>query len=244
MKTESFDLAIYAEGNPDADRLALVLPGKLDTKDYAHMVSHVRYLAGRGYYAVSFDPPGTWGSGGEISLYTMTAYGRAVDELIAHYGRRPTLLVGHSRGATMALIMSTDPVVSGYVSIMPAFSPAGFGQTDDLQWQRAGVKTYWRELPPGTGPASERFDLPYGFFADQLRYRVTDAMRDCPKPKLFVYGTRDPIAAPERVKALYAYMAGPKELSALESDHDYRYRDDLIGGVNRVIGEFVTAYRL
>jgi len=59
QQTRSFKLAAYIQGKPTADGLAIVLPGKLDTKDYAHMQSHVDFLAERGYLALSFDPPGT-----------------------------------------------------------------------------------------------------------------------------------------------------------------------------------------
>lgn len=59
IKTENFQLAIYSQGNSNSSKLALVLPGKLDTKDYANMRGHVNYLANLGYFALSFDPPGT-----------------------------------------------------------------------------------------------------------------------------------------------------------------------------------------
>ena len=55
LKTESFELACNIQGSETAGELALVLPGRLDTKDYPHMKSHVEYLASRGYLALSFD---------------------------------------------------------------------------------------------------------------------------------------------------------------------------------------------
>lgn len=98
IKTESFNLAVYQKGSPDSKKLALVLPGRLDTKDYPHMRSHVDFLASKGYLALSFDPPGSWESEGDISLYLTTNYLKAVKELINHFGNKPTLLIGHSRG--------------------------------------------------------------------------------------------------------------------------------------------------
>jgi len=41
IKTKDFDLAMYAKGDSSSPKVALVLPGKLDTKDYHHMRSHV-----------------------------------------------------------------------------------------------------------------------------------------------------------------------------------------------------------
>ena len=98
IKTKNFKLAIYSGGNEDANKIALVLPGRLDTKDYVHMTSHVDFLAERGYYALSFDMPGTWESPGNIAEYTTTNYIKAVNELVDYLGNKPTLLLGHSRG--------------------------------------------------------------------------------------------------------------------------------------------------
>lgn len=57
VKTRSFNLAVYKKGDENSPKLALVMPGKLDTKDYSNMRRHVDYLAGLGHLAISFDPP-------------------------------------------------------------------------------------------------------------------------------------------------------------------------------------------
>ena len=88
IQTDSFEIAVYSKGDINSKKFALVLPGKLDTKDYFHMKSHVDYLAHLGFFALSFDPPGTWDSPGDIRLYTMTNYLKAIHELIAYFGNR------------------------------------------------------------------------------------------------------------------------------------------------------------
>ena len=95
IKTQSFELAILSRGDKNSEKLALILPGRLDTKDYVSCVSHADYLASKGYFAITFDPPGTWESSGTTELFTTTNYIKAVNELIAHFGDKPTLLVGH-----------------------------------------------------------------------------------------------------------------------------------------------------
>ena len=125
IKTPSFTLAIYSQGNPNADKFALVVPGKLDTKDYAHMKSHVDFLSKMGYLALSFDPPGTWESPGDISLYNTTNILKATDEIIAYFGNKPTFMMGHSRGAGITMISaSKNPYITSYVAVM---SPLGIG---------------------------------------------------------------------------------------------------------------------
>jgi len=58
VKTKSYELAVYEKGDIDADKLAVVLPGRLESKDYAHIRSHVDTLATLGFHAIAFDPPG------------------------------------------------------------------------------------------------------------------------------------------------------------------------------------------
>ena len=60
VKTKSFELAVFARGNENVKKLALLIPGRLDTKDYDYFISHVEYLAKHGFLALAFDPLGTW----------------------------------------------------------------------------------------------------------------------------------------------------------------------------------------
>lgn len=59
ISTKHFQLAINTSGDFNSSKLALVLPGRLDTKDYVNFTSHLEFLASLGYFAVSLDPPGT-----------------------------------------------------------------------------------------------------------------------------------------------------------------------------------------
>src|SRR6188472_3031779 len=108
IKTKSFELGVYTAGDKDSLKLAILIPGRLDTKDYVNFVSHAKYLSGRGFFVVGFDPPGTWESPGTTDLVTTTNYIKAIDELIEYYGNKPTLLLGHSRGGAAATLASID----------------------------------------------------------------------------------------------------------------------------------------
>lgn len=240
IKTPSFQLAVYANGDEKADKLALCLPGKLDTKDYAHMRSHVDYLAGLGYHAVTFDPPGTWESPGGIELYTMSNYLKAINELIEYYGNRPTLVLGHSRGATMSMLAGTsNPKIFAFIPIMSTLAKGSFWESHDPEWQSRGYTLSKRDLPPGGGPKVKEYKLPYSFFEDQTKYDLTPEMTSSTKPKLFILGKRDVLATPNIVKSTYATFAEPKQLYELDSDHDYRFHPTLIDEVNSVVGNFL-----
>lgn len=246
VKTASFDLAVYAEGDESADKLALILPGQLDTKDYPHLRSHVDYLANRGFYALSFDPPGTWESGDNIGLYTMTNYLKAINELIDFFDGKQTFAIGHSRGGSMAMLCgTTNPKVYAFTAIMSGYTydPKLHPRYNDQEWKTKGYKESWRDLP--SNPKEKRlFKLPYSFVEDQMQYDMADGLSKCTKPKLFIMGTRDVTAAPGQVLGAYEKSAEPKQLYKLDSDHDYRWHPELIKKVNQVVGEFLDKYRI
>lgn len=240
ISTPSFELAAYVNGDEKSDRLAMVLPGLLETKDYAHMQSHVDYLADLGYLALSFDPPGTWESPGDIANYTVTNYLQAVDELIHYFSERPTFLMGHSRGATMALTAGcTNVSVFAFAAIMPAYIDGAYKGKTDEAWKRAGVRLIERDQPSRNSDSRKVFALPYGFFEDQVGHDMTDQLSRCKKQKLFIYGTRDPGATREIVGGFYDLAASPKQLSAVESGHSYRRSDAAIEQVNAIVSAFL-----
>ena len=159
IKTKSFELAVLTRGDRNAKKLALLLPGRLDTKDYACFPNHADYLAELGFYVVAFDPPGTWESPGSIDLYTTTNYIKAVNELIEYFGNKPTLLMGHSRGAAVSIFAYANSAVIGIVPVMANFGePTAPGE----EAVRKGYKLSCRDLPPGISKTKEQkeFKLP------------------------------------------------------------------------------------
>jgi hypothetical protein len=242
--TDSFQLAVYRKGNEDADKLALVLPGRLDTKDYPHMRSHVDFLARRGYLALSFDPPGTWETDGDIALYSMTNYLLAINELITYFRNRPTFVLGHSRGGSMAMLAGvTNEYVSRFGAIMSWYSydPKMYSTPVDSEWKSTGFKPSKRDLP--NEPQKSRvFKLPYSFFEDQQQYDMSKGLKESSKPKLFILGKNDETVDPDIVREAYFQASDPKMLFELESDHNYRFHNHLIEEVNHMVGKFLDKY--
>ena len=236
IKTKSFELATYEKGDKDASQIILLLPGLLDSKDYAHMLSHVDYFADKGYYALSFDPPGTWGSPGNIDLYTMTNYLKAINELIEYFGNRPTVLMGHSRGGTMAMLVGAqNEYVTHIIAVMSHTAPSEL----DPNKEKDGVKISYRDMPPNDTENKKRFDLPVNYFEDAKKYDVLGAIKQCQKPKLFFYGTKDVLIEPEEVKEIFEELSEPKFIKELNSEHDYRRHGDIIDEVNNEVKKFL-----
>ena len=239
VKTKSFELAVNAKGNPNASKLALLLPGRLDPKDYINFEKHAQYLAGKGFYAIAFDPPGTWDSPGGIELFTTTNYIKTVNELIEYFGNKPTLLLGHSRGGATAILASTNPNVTGIVLVLASYEAPS--EPDSLE---NGVQIEYRDMPPGDKKTEEqkKFELPLEYFTDGQKYNPLEVLKACTKPKLLFSGTDDEYYTPEEVKEIYDSLLDPKKYHKLNTDHDYRYRPEVIEEVNRGLKRFLHTY--
>ena len=233
IKIPSFKLSVYLRGDPRAQKLALVLPGRIDTKDYPHMRSHVDYLASRGYLALSFDPPGTWESPGGIKLYTMTNYAKAVNELITYFRNKPTVLMGHSRGGSIAMLVGPqNKHVTHIITAMSRPTPSKISEKE----KESGVEISFQDTPSG---GKKKFELPLSYFEDASKYNMVEALSACTKPKLFIFGTNDDDITPESVRDTYKRSAKPKELCEVNSVHNYRFHPEIIREINRIMGRFL-----
>lgn len=242
IKTHSFELAINTEGDPDADKLAICIPGRLDTKDYANFVSHLEFLADQGFYAVSFDPPGTWDSPGPIDLYTTTNYIKAVNELIEHFGKKEVLLLGHSRGGAISVLVGcSNPLVKAMVLVMAALGDPTPPDSKDI---KQGFKLSLRDLPPGDKKTSDKkkFELPINYWTDGEKYDVLGVLRKCTKPKLIFAGSYDEFFTLEEMQEIIDSIPDQKIYHVLKTEHDYRLNPKIIKEVNQVVGKFVEKY--
>lgn len=240
IKTKSFELAAYQQGDENADRLALVLPGRLDSKDYVSMTTLVDLLAEKGFLATSFDPPGSWKSPGSPEDYTTTNYIKAVNELIEKFGR-PTFLTGHSRGGAVSILAgSQNPRVVAIAPIMASYGGASGPSDEDIA---AGVYTTFRDLPPGTSRTGDKkFTLPLSYFEDSEKYDPASELRKFKGPKLLISATHDKFTSPEKVKQVFDSLSEPKMLVELNTTHDYRYSPDMVEAVNNAVGQFLDKY--
>ncbi len=237
IETPSFKLATYSKGDENASKLALVLPGRLDTKDYVHMTSHVDFLAKRGYYALAFDPPSSWESPGDIKNYSTTNYLKAVNELIDQINK-PTLLLGHSRGGAVSMLASRNPKVKTLVLAM-----ANYGNTTEPAPSEVenGCAVSLRDLPPGDIRTAEKkkFLLPLSYFEDSKLYKPAEALAKFKGPKLLICATNDEFIKPEEVQAVYDSLGAPKTFLELNTEHDYRLHADMVDAVNAAIANLL-----
>lgn len=242
IQTKSFKLAVYSKGDENTNKLALVLPGRLDTKDYAHMMSHVDYLANLGYFTVSFDPPGSWESSGDVETNTTTTYLKAINELIEYFGNKPTLLVGHSRGGAAAMLAgAANKHVTAVVLIMATYANATQPMSGEI---KSGIYVTSRSLPPGNDKSGEtkELSLSLNYFEDAKKYSPASKLKKFTGPKLLIYSSGDAFTKPEEVKKVYDLLPEPKMLVEINTEHDYRYHPEVVEEVNQAIGKFLNKY--
>lgn len=241
LRTTSFEIAANVTGNERAPKIAILLPGRLDTKDYANFLSHADYLATRGFYVIAVDPPGTWDSPGDLSNYSTSVYLKSVRELIDYFGNKPTLLLGHSRGGATAMLAASDPAVVGIVLVNAAY---GNPSPPDPKKVENGILSEYRDLPPGDVRTKEqrRFNLPMSYFEDGAKHDPLGALTGFRGPKLLVHSSRDVFIHLDKVKTIYDNLLEPKMFLEIHCEHDYRLFPSEIESVNNALGKFINEY--
>ncbi len=237
IKTKSFELAVYARGDKDSKKVALVIPGRVDSKDYVHNTSLVELFAAQGYFALSFDPPGIWESPGNIDIYTTTNYIKAVNELIDFLGNKPTVLAGHSRGGSVAMLASSNLSVTALVLILATY---GVPVPPGPEAVANGFQVSYRDMPPGDRitPQQKKFEVPISYFEDGNKYNPADALKGFLGPKLIIYSDGDEFGDSEEVERTYDSLEGQKVLRKVSCRHDYRRDSVAVGEVRKIVGEF------
>ncbi|MBC7836188.1 alpha/beta hydrolase [Acetobacteraceae bacterium] len=226
-------------------RLAVLCPGYLDTKDYAHLVALAEKLTEKGYTAVSFDPTGTWESGGDIAEYSNTQYLEDIRSVLEHMLKRENftdiLLGGHSRGGQLSILYAArDPRVSAVVAIMP--SSGGVQGARREEWEKSGYSFSKRDLPDGKSGIKE-FNVPFSHVLDRDQYDVIGDVKKIKAPIIFIAGELDEMCPPEEVKEIFDTANEPKKYIFLKNiGHNYRHSQSEIEIVNREIMKNLFPY--
>ena len=220
------------------DKLAILCPGYLDSKDYSHLVELAKTLTKHGYTVVRFDPTGTWESDGDISDYTTTQYlddiKSVLDFMLAQHTYTHILLGGHSRGGQLSILYAArDPRISLVLAIMPSSARTFVGSRRE-EWQKTGVSISQRDLPDKTG--SKEFRIPYSHVLDRDKYDVVKDVARVHVPLILITGELDTVVLPKYVKEIFDAANEPKQFISIPGiGHDYRHNAKEIDNVNAQI---------
>lgn len=226
------------------DRLAILCPGYLDTKDYDHLVKLAEDLAKIGYTTVRFDPIGTWESEGDISNYTTTQYLSNIKSVLEYMLKRNSfkhiLIGGHSRGGMVSILYAVkDRRISMVVGIMPS----SFMRKDDervIEAKKNGFSISFRDLPENKNRKIE-FRVPYSHFQDNLKYNALKDVKKLKVPLILVAGELDKMSPAEKVKRIFDEANEPKKFITIKGiGHEYRHDPSQIKKVNNEIIKFLS----
>lgn len=202
-------------------KLALLLPGFLDSPDYLHMITFEKRLNELGYTTERLDPCGLWKTG-DIKNYTITNYLKQINETVnSHKSQNPEeiLLVGHSMGGFMAIIAGSKiKEVTKIVSLCAP--PDRIKSAED--WNGKEFRHSERDLPDN--PQKFRaFDVPYSFAEDGLKYSAVEEVKKIHKPIMIFIALDDIVCPPELTQELVSNAKNPYVVRQKNMGHDFRH---------------------
>lgn len=217
------------------DKLAILCPGYLDTKDYMHLTALADELSMHGYTAVRFDPTGTWESEGDISEYLTTQYLKDIGSVLEYMLRQApythVLLGGHSRGGQVSILYAArDSRISEVLGIMPSHGPVEGKRRKD--WEKAGVSVSSRDIP-GNDKERKEFRVPFQHVLDRDQYDALGDIKKISAPVVLIATEFDVSVPPEEVRVLFENANEPKKFIFVENmDHEYRHKPAEIQKIN------------
>ncbi len=224
------------------ERLAILCPGYLDSKDYKHLVGLAEKLNKQGYAVVRFDPTGTWESEGHIADYTTTQYlediKTVLEYMLKQAGYKHVLLGGHSRGGQVSILYAArDPRISLVLGIMPSTRSSVARMQHHEEWEKDGVSISHRDVAGDTDEEKE-FRVPYSHAQDRDLYDVVEDAKKIRVPVILVAGELDDLVLPADVKEIFDNANEPKKFITIPGiGHNYRHNDEEISVVDKIMLE-------
>jgi pimeloyl-ACP methyl ester carboxylesterase len=242
IKTEKALLSanFYIPLNKNYKKLAIILPGFLDSKDYKHYSNLGKFLATKDYLSVIFDPAGTWESGNDMKIYSMSQYLSDIDDVV-NYAKdifkkdfEEIIIIGHSLGGRIALIYAArNENISKAIGLMASnISP--------IKWNKREERLSKRDYP-GNKDMMIQFKVPFSFVEDAMKYDLLSEVSKINVPILLIAGEND---EPERIESLKSIYEQANDLTKFVLmkgfGHNYRDNKDQMKKMNEEIWQFIS----
>ncbi len=216
-------------------KLAILLPGYIESPDYRHLVIIDQKLSNLGYQVVRVDACNLW-STCDTQNYTTTNYINQVKQIIESYlPEKPTeiILIGHSLGCLVALYVAK---LYKQVSKVICLSPPVALDKSDHKWVD-GFRVSKKDLPDN--PIDFRqFSVPFSFVNDRKQYSIVDTLNSFTKPFLIIIGENDSLL-PD-VEELVKNKNIKNFIKIKNMGHDFRQSEELCSQVTSEIEKFIT----
>ena len=201
-------------------KVALLLPGSLDSPDYLHLKTFDKRLTEMGYIVERLDLGGLWETG-SAENYTITNSLKQIKERIDSYkDQNPSeiLLLGHSRGALTAIIAGARmPEVTKIVALC---SPVDIRNSIN-KWTIGEPRISKRDLPEDPTKFRE-FSVPYSYLEDALKYSAVEEVKKINKPLMIFMAMDDDTVLPSDIEKIVANANSPYVVRQPDMGHDFR----------------------
>lgn len=201
-------------------KLALLLPGYLDSPDYLHMLTFEKGLKEMGYVVERLDPCNLW-KYGDVENYTITNFIKQIKERIDFYkdqNPEEIVLIGHSNGAFTSLVAGARiPEVTKIIALCPPPNKDG----SEHKWVN-GVRVSKRDLPDNPNEFRE-FAIPDTHIKDAIQYSAVEDVKKIHKPIMIFIALDDTVVKPEWTEEIVSNANNPYVVRQPDMGHDFRF---------------------
>ena len=218
-------------------KLALLLPGYLDSPDYLHLMTFEKRLQVLGYITERLDLCHLWQTG-NVKEYTITNSLNQIKERVDFYrSQNPeeVVLIGHSMGGFTAIIAGSR--ISGVTKIV-SLCPPPDKKASVKKWSGKGSRVSKRDLPNNPEQFKE-FAIPYSYLEDALQYSAVDEVGKIHKPLMIFISLEDTVVLPELTEKIVENTNSPYVVRKQGMGHDFRHSQSECDLVMKEIEQFL-----
>lgn len=201
-------------------KLALLLPGYLNSPDYLDMMVFEKRLLKLGYSVERIDPCGLWKTG-NVDTYTVTNYLSTIKKAISKYKNKnleEILVLGHSLGGFVSILAGNR--FREITKVVSLCAPATISKSV-FKYGVDGFRNSKRDLPENSSKYRE-FNVPKSFVDDGVKYSAIEDVRSLKKPLMILIGMKDTSVLPEITEEIVKVANNPYVVRLKDTGHSFR----------------------
>ncbi len=217
-------------------KVALLLPGYLDSPDYLHLITFEKRLKELGYTVERLDVCNLWKTG-DVENYTISNFIKQIKERVDYcktQNPEEIILIGHSNGAFTSIIAGAMiPEVTKIIALCPPPDKEG----SEHKWVN-GVRVSKRDLPNDPTKFRE-FAIPDTYIKDAIQYSAAEDVKKIHKPIMIFIALDDMVVKPEWTEEIVSNAKNPYIVRQPCMGHDFRFSQEQCNIVMKEIEKFL-----
>ena len=205
-------------------KIALLLPGYLDSPNYLHLVTFEKRLKELGYTVERLDPCNLWKTG-NVGVYSVTNYIEQIRERIEFFKTQnpeEAILIGHSLGGFISIL--AGDIISEVTRVVALCAPSSI-ENLGKKWENKPSRVSKRDLPEDESRFRE-FNIPLSFVEDARKYSAIDAVSKINKPLMIFIGLADTSVSPKETEILASNAVHPYVVKMQNIGHNFRHSQE------------------